>query len=153
MAKTRSKLQRAKDLLLVESLALSGVPQYAIAEQIGVSRQTILRDLKTLEKRWKDSAVRDLDAAKGKELAKLDNMEAEAWRSFRRSRAGGAAGDSRFLGDVQWCIDRRCKLLGIDAPVKQELSGGIRILNIEDMTDEELKKYASERGYPLPDGV
>jgi hypothetical protein len=28
----------------------------------------------------------------------------------------GQAGDPRFLAGVQWCIERRCKILGIDAP-------------------------------------
>lgn len=27
-------------------------------------------------------------------------------------------GDERFLGRVAWCIDRRCKLFGVDAPTK-----------------------------------
>lgn len=27
-------------------------------------------------------------------------------------------GDTKFLAGVQWCIDRRCKLLGLDAPSK-----------------------------------
>ncbi len=27
-------------------------------------------------------------------------------------------GDKRFLEGVQWCIDRRCKILGVDAPLK-----------------------------------
>jgi len=32
-------------------------------------------------------------------------------------------GDPRFLQGVQWCIERRCKILGIDAPIKQEHTG------------------------------
>lgn len=35
----------------------------------------------------------------------------------------GQAGDPRFLQGVQWCIDRRCKILGIDAPQKLEHTG------------------------------
>jgi hypothetical protein len=27
-------------------------------------------------------------------------------------------GDERFLGRVAWCIDRRCKVFGVDAPTK-----------------------------------
>ncbi|OPZ76108.1 MAG: hypothetical protein BWY79_01776 [Actinobacteria bacterium ADurb.Bin444] len=27
-------------------------------------------------------------------------------------------GDKRYLEGVQWCIDRRCKILGVDAPLK-----------------------------------
>lgn len=31
-------------------------------------------------------------------------------------------GDPRYLAGVQWCIERRCKLLGIDAPTKADFS-------------------------------
>jgi len=30
----------------------------------------------------------------------------------------GQAGDPRFLVGIQWCIDKRCKIKGIEAPVK-----------------------------------
>jgi transposase len=33
----------------------------------------------------------------------------------------GQAGDPRFLQGVQWCIDKRCKIMGIDAPQKVEV--------------------------------
>jgi len=39
------------------------------------------------------------------------------------SKAEGRNGDPRFLQGVQWCIERRCKILGIDAPAKLEHTG------------------------------
>jgi len=42
--------------------------------------------------------------------------------------AKGQAGDPRFLAGVQWCIDKRCKVLGIDAPVKLQLGGNVAII-------------------------
>lgn len=43
----------------------------------------------------------------------------------------GQAGDPRFLAGIQWCIERRCKILGVDAPtdLKVGVSGGIEIDN------------------------
>lgn len=35
----------------------------------------------------------------------------------------GQAGDPRFLAGVERCIERRCKLLGLDAPEKREVTG------------------------------
>lgn len=32
----------------------------------------------------------------------------------------GQAGDPRFLERVGWCVERRCKILGLDAPQKSE---------------------------------
>lgn len=33
----------------------------------------------------------------------------------------GQAGDPRFLQGVQWCIERRCKILGVDAPEQMHM--------------------------------
>ena len=38
-------------------------------------------------------------------------------------RTEGQVGNPAYLAGVQWCIDRRCKLLGLDAPAKHELTG------------------------------
>ncbi len=39
-------------------------------------------------------------------------------------------GDPRYLSGVQWCIEIRCKLLGIEAPKKVDVtSGGKSIIN------------------------
>lgn len=38
-------------------------------------------------------------------------------------RREGQAGSPAFLTGVQWCIERRCKILGIDAPTKNEITG------------------------------
>jgi len=35
--------------------------------------------------------------------------------------AKGQAGDPRFLQGVQWCIERRCKILGVDAATRIDL--------------------------------
>ena len=56
----------------------------------------------------------------------------------------GQAGDPRFLTGVQWCIERRCKIIGIDAPLKQEHSGpdGSPI-QVEDVNDTRKRLLAS----------
>jgi len=37
-------------------------------------------------------------------------------------RQEGQAGDPRFLQGIQWCIEKRCELLGLDAPKKTDLT-------------------------------
>lgn len=39
------------------------------------------------------------------------------------TRREGQVGNPAYLTGVQWCIDRRCKLLGLDAPAKHEIAG------------------------------
>ena len=124
----------------VGDLFLKGVKrQDQLAERLGVDRSTISRDLKVLNARWKESGVRDLDAAKGQVLEEIDLMRYEAWSAWEASKAakettsseqvngrGGRSkaairteqqtGDPRYLAAVQWCITKTCDLLGLDAP-------------------------------------
>jgi hypothetical protein len=55
-------------------------------------------------------------------------------------------GDPRFLDQVNKCIERRCKLLGLDAPGKQEHTGKdggpILVDQFKGWTTEDIAKYA-----------
>jgi hypothetical protein len=124
-------------------LFLRGIKrQGELAQHLGVNRSTVSRDLKVLNARWKESGVRDLDAAKGQELERLDQLEREYWQAWAKSQGpheittteqttGGDGekvkaairkeeqhGDARYLEGVQRCIEQRCKLLGLNAPQK-----------------------------------
>ena len=92
--------------------------------------------------------MRDFDAARSQELAKLDALEDSHWIAWRKSiepttvttksketyreriektkvstRDEEPNGDPRFLAGVHKCIEKRCQLLGLDAPVKREITG------------------------------
>lgn len=142
----RSGLQREKDLAELARRYLQGELQALIAEELNVSQQTISNDLKTLKKRWQDSALIDIDTARQRELAKIDNLEVEYWNAWKRSlgdvetittemlgapkakskddkprgkvqrRVAGQKGDAAFLKGIQWCIEQRCEILGLKAP-------------------------------------
>ena len=108
------------------------------------TRSMVGYDLRALQKAWQKSALVNIDQAKAKELAKVDRLEREYWNAWERSCApaittrqegkaveGGVErivstsverkGDPRFLQGVQWCIERRCKIIGIDAPEKHNV--------------------------------
>jgi hypothetical protein len=151
----RTKEQREYDLKEISSLYLQGWIQAEIAAHINkarsydITQQTISRDIKTIQQRWLESSVRNFDEARAQELAKIDNLELTYWSQFEASKdpiikrktakkvdgqtteatqeVSLGTGDPRFLQGVQWCIERRCKLLGFDAAIKQDLdltSGG-----------------------------
>jgi hypothetical protein len=62
----------------VADLFLRGIKrQGELAQLVGVNCNTISRDLRMLNERWKESGVRDLNAAKGQELERLDQLERE----------------------------------------------------------------------------
>ena len=141
-------------------LYLQGWLQSEIAEELGLSKATVCRDLQVLQREWLQSALVDFNEAKAQELAKVDRLEREYWAAWERScedaereRIEGnkdtptkrvltreeQSGDPRFLAGVQWCIERRCKIIGIDAPQRTEITGAeggpIVVVNWEDGDD------------------
>jgi predicted transcriptional regulator len=139
----RSVAQQERDRREISRLYLQGMYQADIAEKLRLSQPTVSRDIQILIEEWKVQRVYDINEAKARELAKVDNLELEYWEAWHRSQQnaekeikkakgikGGTAnqeiqkisegqtGDPRFLSGIQWCIDRRCLILGVDAPKK-----------------------------------
>jgi hypothetical protein len=119
----------------------------------------ISHELGIIRKQWMESAIRDFDEAKGRELDRIDHLEREAWDGWERSKrhrlvsvsgieeksTGSGAddrpaaptetrtreetrktdqvGDPRFLEKVAWCIEQRCKILGLHAALRLKHSG------------------------------
>lgn len=151
-SKKRSKAQAIDDRREIAAQYLRGKTQAEIAHYIStdpergytLTTQQICYDLKAIQKQWRESALRDFDEKRSEELAKVDELERTYWQAWldsctesetitqegtgdgvqriRKTRTQ-QNGDPRFLAGVQWCIERRCKLLGFDAPQKQELTG------------------------------
>lgn len=146
----RSEAQQERDRREIARLYLQGMYQTDIAERLGLSQSTVSRDIQVLIDEWKIERVYDINEAKARELAKVDNLELEYWEAWHRSQEnaekeikkakgtakGGTAnqeiqkisegqtGDPRFLSGVQWCIERRCLILGVDAPKKSDITSG-----------------------------
>lgn len=130
----------------VARLYLRGQTQHEIAAQVGVDQGTVSRDLAAIQKQWKSSAVAAIDELKAQQLAKVDALERTYWEAWERSckpretniakmvdgkgerkeattHKEGRDGNPKFLEGVLKCIERRCQLLGIDAPKRLEHSG------------------------------
>lgn len=49
-------------------------------------------------------------------------------------------GNPAYLFSIQWCLDRRCKLLGLDAPIKAQINAQLGVgepgFNPDKMTTE-----------------
>ena len=112
-----------------------------------LTQQMISYDLGVLRREWKESSLIAIDELKAKELAKVDRLEREYWDAWIRSQEDaetratedsdsekgeyhkesftfrGQVGDPRFLAGIQWCVERRCKILGIDAPTNVKHTG------------------------------
>lgn len=153
----RSNGELARDRRRIADLYLQGWIQADIADELGIDQSTVSRDLQTLYDDWRQSALVDINEAKAEELAKVDRLEREFWAAWLRScedaetvkqkgkatgdgskpqvtdiekTAKGQAGDPRFLQGVQWCINKRCEILGIDAPKNINLGGQIAVIGL-----------------------
>lgn len=111
-----------------------------------LTQQAISNDIKFLQKRWREMTTMDLDDLKATELRRIDQMELEYWSAWQESkldaetktqkvvgegkdakkevslRREGRTGNPAYLAGVQWCVEQRCKLLGLYQPQKVELS-------------------------------
>ena len=136
-------LQRERNRARITELRFQNVSFREIAEELGVSVGYIYSEYKEVEKSWRAIARTSMDDLKARELAKLDAIEAEAWKAWQRScdaatkqreeyeyqsdgnrrRKKGtlfrddSIGNPKFLDVIAKCIDRRCKLLGLDPDV------------------------------------
>lgn len=168
MPSTQKKMDIAKRRDTVAEMYLTGHRQSAIAAELGVSQGTISNDLKAIHKQWLKDMSLTIDEHKNRELAKIDALETEYWQQYRLSqqpkttttekqgirdagtgkgkvaekttRTEQREGDPRWLQRVEWCIEKRIKILGVEAPIKSELKhDGNMSLNFTDIVSA-LKK-------------
>ena len=144
----RTQRQREADLQEINKLYVRGANLREIAAQISANREyrlshvTIKADVDLILERWRETLLSDIDRLKSEELARINHLECEAWAAWERSKQDaertlaekrhatqgttsvasvvkeGQCGDPRYLQRVEWCIEKRCKILGLDAPAK-----------------------------------
>lgn len=142
--------QRAMIKNRISELYVDGLKQDEIAESIKIKgvpidQSTVSRFIKELEKDWFNAGVYNIDRAKREQLHKINVLELEYTQAWRKSkglkrentkveRTGGVnggvdetrerkwreVGDPRYLQGIQWCIEQRCKILGLTAPTEHE---------------------------------
>lgn len=127
---------------VVAKLYLQGMWQTDIAAQVGVTQQQVSKDLVIIREKWKQSTISDYSAKVDEELAKINLLEQEYYDAWNRSKKEFVSkstkrrkpadsktykisekqkkveernGNPQYLQGVQWCIDQRCKILGIPA--------------------------------------
>lgn len=127
-----------------------------IADEIGVSTATIHSDIKAMEKAWRDENLAARDDYVKRELTKLDLMEYHAEETMANaetleqpdgtviviSKADHAAYQRSKISIMK----RRSALLGLDAPIRHELTGpaGAPLdVKVRGMSDEQLERVAA----------
>jgi hypothetical protein len=117
---------------------LRGATIVQIAEEYGLDKAQISRDLKYIREQWLEASINHIDQKKATELAKLDHLEMTYWDGWERSikstkietseetpvghrktrQTKTTSGNPSFLDGVLKCIEKRCQILGIDAAKK-----------------------------------
>ena len=154
----RTDAQIIADRAEISRLYLQRVPLQEITDRVNAARITstpayqitihqVKKDLVAIREDWITWAAVDYDTLVARELARIDNLETEAFEAWRRScgdfeesterHIGGVdtrtetqtrrrkqAGDPRFLERIAWCIDARIKILGLAAPDVHLLAAG-----------------------------
>jgi len=99
------------------SLRRSGLDFDAIAKKVGYTNRSGAWKAvcRLLEERARETAA-DADHIRAVEIERLDALLLAIWGEATR-------GDPALIDRVLRIMDRRAKLLGLDAPTKQEVSG------------------------------
>jgi predicted transcriptional regulator len=163
----KKKQERNNRMRVVAELYLKGWFQYDIAKHVGVTQQQVSYDLKCVYRMWRQSAIKDFDQLQERELVKIDHLEQTYWNAWQKSVEKYEKnskeyygkkkilvktktdemfqfGDPRYLNGVQWCINKRCEILGINAPIKTKEMSEDSVITFQfggtGLSQEELEK-------------
>lgn len=113
------------------AMRLAGIDYDTIATRLGYSdRGAACKDINRALEANVAEQNRQADVLRQQELQRLDRLQAGVWTA-------AASGDTKAVDTALRIIDRRCKLLGLDAPQRHEVvsmdavDAAIRALNAE----------------------
>ena len=146
----------------------------AQAENLGytISRPVTYDDITARLAEYRKESEAVLNDQVQIELAKVNKLEQEYWEAWERSKTakrrteieggemvgsnitGGTVkkrtteqifGDPRYLEGVQWCIERRCRMLGLDQPL--EINANMTLYQyVKDLAQSEAMPKAKTKG-------
>jgi hypothetical protein len=150
--------------------------QIQIAEEVGVSQRQVSDDLEKVRAWWLESTLRNFDALKSEQLARLDQIEREAWAAWERSigthrvekaekRQSAQLGDTtiasvtkeeragnpKFLELVGQCVSKRCEILGLAAPVKGPPPIPVNVVSARERLAGELARIRERQLPAMPE--
>lgn len=100
---------------------IGGMNYREIAAALGVSIGTVASDVKIIFARWKGEQVQSAEQWIALELRRCDRLINTLWNDATDGKPGA-------IDRVLKVMERRAKLLGLDAPTKQDVtSGGERV--------------------------
>ena len=141
----------------VVKLYLEGHNQWDIAYKFNVNQSTISRDIRHVMNELIKTATNNLDEIRQVELSRLNRVEVEMWAAWERSQRDaeteteefgsaapmpkvtrkrqGQVGDPRYMTIILQCIEKRCKLLGLEQNIAR-----LEVLTWQDRVIEYIKE-------------
>ena len=108
---------------------LFGKTQEAIAEEFGIVQQRVSQIIRDVRESLPETDANELRRA---DLERLDAM-------LPNNILMAVAGDKDAVNSVLKIMERRAKLLGLDAPTKQEVTGRVASYRVEGVDIDKLK--------------
>ncbi len=87
--------------------------------------RTVYRDIEALEAMWQKELIDDPVAKKAQELAEVEEAEGECWLQYAATK------DRLWLSELRGWKERKAKLLGLDAPARQEVKADVAVEHID----------------------
>lgn len=133
---------------LVGNMYANSRTMQSIADELEVSVTTICKDVAAITQQWRDSAVKDIGSRRARELAVLEETAQKAEKEWHLSKKGSTkvkkttggkdagkieswaetqCGDPRYLATIVDCSAKRCKILGLDAPIELNTATEYRV--------------------------
>jgi len=143
---------------VIRGMYLTGKPVSDICAKVGLTTLTVNRHLAKLRQQWLADSQEEHAIRVSMELAKIDHLEETYWDAWEKSKASRvkvaikqqgdpmvvvektrsrekSVGQTQFLEGVRWCIERRSKLLGLDAPERRQIFGAMTLQVYEQIVD------------------
>ena len=115
---SQTRVRNEQRLAEVLDMRARGFTLKAIGEVLGCTSTNVCILVKRGLKRLQAEQLADVDQHRALELARLDRLS-------EKNSTGVESGDPRAIQTEIRISERRCKLMGLDAPVKVEHSGEI----------------------------
>lgn len=137
--RARERLARAERRRWVAERNLAGLTQAEIAAELGLSAATVSSDIAAVREEWRRDARGDLGEALARELAALQRDERDVRERLDALEEDAHCDRVRYYLLVLRFMERRARLLGLDAAqrIETSASGNTGKLTVEYVNDSQ----------------
>lgn len=117
---SKRALQSMKKREIALNLRISGFSYRAIAQKMGVRESTVYKWIKKEMTRTQTGLAENAEIIRGLEVERLEIM-------FEKAFSAAMEGDLAAIDKALRVMERRSKLLGLDAAVRTEITGALLV--------------------------